>query len=101
MILNFMNKMIITIIQTDSYKLGLCDNEKCYITIMMIIITIIAIIFLDDINSFWCISNFKNTKSIAQTLSKIRAYLHSKEVRQSSSCLYLSGVLLNLVKMAL
>ena len=26
---------------------------------------------LDDINSFWCISDFKNTKLIAQTLSKI------------------------------
>ena len=26
---------------------------------------------LDDINSFWCISNFKNTKLITQTLSKI------------------------------
>ena len=26
---------------------------------------------LGDINSFWCISNFKNTKFIAQSLSKI------------------------------
>ena len=27
------------------FHVGLCDNEKCYITLMMIIITIIAIIF--------------------------------------------------------
>ena len=46
--------------------------KNCYIMIIMIRITIIVKIFWMTLNSFKCISNFKNTKLIAQTLSKIR-----------------------------
>ena len=65
--------------QYNACILGLCDSKKCFITIMMVIITIMMVVYnkdypdnlLDDINSFWCIFNFKNTKLIAQSLSKI------------------------------
>ena len=65
--------------QYNACILGLCDSEKCYTCITIMIITIMMVVYnkdypdnlLDDINSFWCIFNFKNTKLIAQSLSKI------------------------------
>ena len=57
--------------EKNEFKLGLCDNEKCYITIMMIIITIIVIIFWMTSILFGAFLISKNTKLIAQTSSKI------------------------------